>query len=124
MKELLTMVGPVHLSMEKNPLLYIHSAVCIPNAASKSGESVVIAPTVSFPAVHQLIICLLTSQFSPVTSSQFSLCTPSNCILYACVYIFNETVQDEFGAKDYTKLLDLKLDHTSRPIWVVRLTEQ
>lgn len=28
-------------------------------------------------------------------------------------------MQDEFGAKDYTKLLDLKLDHASRPIWVV-----
>jgi DNA excision repair protein ERCC-3 len=29
------------------------------------------------------------------------------------------TTEDEFGAKDYRKILDLKLDHASRPIWVV-----
>ncbi|XP_060581093.1 general transcription and DNA repair factor IIH helicase subunit XPB-like [Ruditapes philippinarum] len=28
------------------------------------------------------------------------------------------TTEDEFGAKDYRKILDLKLDHASRPIWV------
>lgn len=40
----------------------------------------------------------------------------------ACMNITTSivNVQDEFGAKDYTKLLDLKLDHVSRPIWVVR----
>ena len=33
-----------------------------------------------------------------------------------------ETAQkDEFGAKDYRKILSLKLDHTSRPLWVVCL---
>ncbi|CAI8001510.1 General transcription and DNA repair factor IIH helicase subunit XPB [Geodia barretti] len=42
----------------------------IPNAASKTGDSAVVAPT------------------------------------------------DEFGAKDYTNILSLKLDHSSRPIWV------
>ncbi|XP_052246340.1 general transcription and DNA repair factor IIH helicase subunit XPB-like isoform X2 [Dreissena polymorpha] len=26
--------------------------------------------------------------------------------------------EDEFGAKDYRKILELKLDHTSRPLWV------
>ncbi|KAL4222357.1 TFIIH basal transcription factor complex helicase XPB subunit [Mactra antiquata] len=26
--------------------------------------------------------------------------------------------EDEFGAKDYRKILDLKLDHSSRPLWV------
>lgn len=29
-----------------------------------------------------------------------------------------EAPTDEFGAKDYSKLLDLKTDHGSRPIWV------
>ena len=29
-------------------------------------------------------------------------------------------LQDEFGAKDYSKLLELRVDHVSRPIWVVR----
>lgn len=27
--------------------------------------------------------------------------------------------EDEFGAKDYRKILELKLDHSSRPLWVV-----
>ena len=30
------------------------------------------------------------------------------------------TPEDEYGAKDYRKLLTLKLDHKSRPLWVVR----
>ncbi|XP_067649360.1 general transcription and DNA repair factor IIH helicase/translocase subunit XPB-like [Haliotis asinina] len=28
------------------------------------------------------------------------------------------SVEDEFGAKDYRKMLELKLDHNSRPLWV------
>ncbi|XP_071102202.1 general transcription and DNA repair factor IIH helicase/translocase subunit XPB-like isoform X1 [Haliotis cracherodii] len=28
------------------------------------------------------------------------------------------SAEDEFGAKDYRKLLELKLDHNSRPLWV------
>ncbi|KAK3587846.1 hypothetical protein CHS0354_019716 [Potamilus streckersoni] len=28
------------------------------------------------------------------------------------------SVDDEFGAKDYRRILDLKLDHKSRPLWV------
>lgn len=43
--------------------------------------------------------------------------------LNLCVYSMKNE-QDEFGAKDYTKLLDLKLDHMSRPLWVVRFIEQ
>ena len=27
--------------------------------------------------------------------------------------------QDEFGAKDYRKITELKADHSSRPLWVV-----
>lgn len=27
--------------------------------------------------------------------------------------------EDEFGAKDYRRILELKLDHESRPLWVV-----
>ena len=30
--------------------------------------------------------------------------------------------EDEFGAKDYRELMELKPDHASRPLWVVRLT--
>ncbi|RMX57556.1 hypothetical protein pdam_00005790 [Pocillopora damicornis] len=26
--------------------------------------------------------------------------------------------EDEFGAKDYRKLIELKADHSSRPLWV------
>lgn len=29
-----------------------------------------------------------------------------------------EAPEDEFGAKDYTKILELKLDHQSRPLWI------
>jgi len=32
--------------------------------------------------------------------------------------------EDEFGAKDYRKILDLKLDHNSRPLWVVSTSEE
>ncbi|XP_033761271.1 general transcription and DNA repair factor IIH helicase subunit XPB-like isoform X2 [Pecten maximus] len=32
--------------------------------------------------------------------------------------ITEETKEDEFGAKDYRPMLDLKLDHGSRPLWV------
>ena len=28
-------------------------------------------------------------------------------------------VQDEYGAKDYSKILVLKDDHQSRPLWIV-----
>ena len=28
-------------------------------------------------------------------------------------------LQDRYGAKDYTKVLSLKLDHSARPIWIV-----
>ena len=31
----------------------------------------------------------------------------------------DRTAVDEFGAKDYRQLLQLKLDHKSRPLWVV-----
>lgn len=30
----------------------------------------------------------------------------------------SKTQEDEFGAKDYRKILELKLDHASRPLWV------
>eukprot|EP00118_Oscarella_pearsei_P019511 m.208032 g.208032 ORF g.208032 m.208032 type:complete len:242 (+) comp39699_c0_seq33:150-875(+) len=30
-----------------------------------------------------------------------------------------ETARDEFGAKDYSKIMELKLDHMSRPLYVV-----
>lgn len=28
-------------------------------------------------------------------------------------------LEDEYGAKDYRKVLQLKLDHSNRPLWVV-----
>ena len=35
-------------------------------------------------------------------------------------HVTETSQEDEFGAKDYRKTLDLKLDHASRPLWVVR----
>ncbi|KAF8796669.1 general transcription and DNA repair factor IIH helicase subunit XPB-like [Argiope bruennichi] len=36
----------------------------------------------------------------------------------AAQQISDGTQEDEFGAKDYRKLMELRLDHESRPIWV------
>lgn len=33
--------------------------------------------------------------------------------------VTDETIEDEFGAKDYRKIIELKADHSSRPLWVV-----
>lgn len=30
-----------------------------------------------------------------------------------------ETVEDEFGAKDYRAQMELKPDHSARPLWLV-----
>ena len=30
--------------------------------------------------------------------------------------------EDEFGAKDCTKEIDLKLDHQNRPLWIVKFS--
>ncbi|CAH3165505.1 unnamed protein product [Porites lobata] len=32
--------------------------------------------------------------------------------------VTDETIEDEFGAKDYRKIIELKADHSSRPLWV------
>nr|XP_042908622.1 general transcription and DNA repair factor IIH helicase subunit XPB isoform X3 [Parasteatoda tepidariorum] len=32
--------------------------------------------------------------------------------------ITSETPEDEFGAKDYRKIMELRMDHASRPLWV------
>ncbi|XP_052809382.1 general transcription and DNA repair factor IIH helicase subunit XPB-like [Mya arenaria] len=36
----------------------------------------------------------------------------------ANLHVSETSKEDEFGAKDYRKILDLKLDHASRPLWV------
>ena len=39
------------------------------------------------------------------------------CILHC--HSFFMSYQDQYGAKDYSKVLSLKLDHNSRPLWIV-----
>lgn len=36
----------------------------------------------------------------------------------------SSTKVDEYGAKDYRQQMPLKGDHTSRPLWVVSMTEK
>jgi DNA excision repair protein ERCC-3 len=37
----------------------------------------------------------------------------------ASAQVLGDIAQDDYGAKDYTKLMSLKLDHKSRPLYVV-----
>lgn len=37
-------------------------------------------------------------------------------------HITSDDIEDEYGAKDYT-MLNLKIDHFNRPLWVVSMSK-
>ena len=62
------------------------------------------------------IMYVYSSYTHTCTHMRVHTCTHTN------MYTRNEYMpglQDEYGAKDYTKILELKLDHQSRPLWIV-----